>query len=142
MNQLSTFLRTALLAATVATTLGCSDPAVGPSSVLSTRAIGAASRASSTGDSTAASSSRFGARTPGVVFVTSQGLYYDTFVVKDPLPMKGKFQLISNGQTEFGPGQPGYLGGRWWEDVNGNGVQDPDDRYFLCPLLPPGRPTL
>jgi hypothetical protein len=84
---------------------------------------------------------RFGDRTPGVIYVTSQGLYYDTFVVKDPLPMTGKFQLLSNGQTEFGPGQPGYLGGRWWEDVNANGVQDSGDHFFLCPLLPPGRPT-
>src|SRR5262245_12529392 len=73
------------------------------------------------------SPSRFGDRTPGVVFVTSQGLYYDTFVVKDPLPMNGRFQLLANGQTEFGPGQPGYLGGRWWEDSNMNGVQDSAD---------------
>ena len=77
----------------------------------------------------------------GVVFVTSQGLYYDTFVARDPLPMAGRFQLIANGQTEFGPGDPGYLGGRWWEDVNGDGVQDAGDHFFLCPLLPPGRPT-
>ena len=84
---------------------------------------------------------RFGDRTTGVIYVTSQGLYYDTFVVVDPLPMHGRFQLIENGQTEFGPGQPGYLGGRWWEDTNGNGMQDPDDHFFLCPLLPPGRPT-
>jgi hypothetical protein len=76
-----------------------------------------------------------------VVYVTSQGLYYDTFVVKDPLPMHGKFQQLVNGQTEFGPGQPGYLGGRWWVDENGNGVQDSGDHFFLCPLLPPGRPT-
>lgn len=77
----------------------------------------------------------------GVILVTSQGLYYDTYVVQDPLPMKGKFQLLENGVTPFGPGDPGYLGGRWWEDLNGNGVQDPDDHYFLCPLLPPGRET-
>jgi hypothetical protein len=76
-----------------------------------------------------------------VVYVTSQGLYYDTFVVKDPLPMHGRFQLLANGETEFGPGQPGYLGGRWWEDTNGNRVQDAEDHYFLCPLLPPGRST-
>ena len=75
----------------------------------------------------------------GVVFVTSQGLYFDTFVVVDPLPMKGKFQLLEDGTTEFGPGDPGYLGGRWWEDLNGNGVQDMDDHFFLCPLLGPGR---
>jgi hypothetical protein len=74
----------------------------------------------------------------GTVFVTSQGLYYDTFVTNDPLPMRGKFQLLENGETEFGPGDPGYLGGRWWEDTNGNGVQDATDHYFHCPLLGPG----
>lgn len=78
---------------------------------------------------------------PGVVYVTSQGLYYDTFVVKDPLPFEGRFQQIVDGTTEFGPGDPGYLGGRWWEDSDGNGVMDPTDHYFLCPLLPPGRET-
>jgi len=75
----------------------------------------------------------------GVVYVTSQGLYYDTFVARDPLPFKGKFQKIENGMTEFGPGDPGYLGGRWWVDVNGNGYQDEGDHFFLCPLLGPGR---
>jgi len=75
------------------------------------------------------------AQSTGVVYVTSQGLYYDTFATADPLP----FQLLENGQTEFGPGDPGYLGGRWWEDTNGNGVQDAEDHYFLCPLLGPGR---
>jgi hypothetical protein len=77
----------------------------------------------------------------GVIFVTSQQLYYDTFVTRDPLPMHGPFQLLVNGTTEFGPGDPGYLGGRWWEDLNGNGVQDEGDHFFLCPLLPPGRPN-
>jgi hypothetical protein len=77
----------------------------------------------------------------GVIFVSSQGLYFDTIVVKDPLPFEGRFQLLENGVTEFGPGDPGYLGGRWWEDTNGNDIQDPTDHYFLCPLLPPGRET-
>jgi hypothetical protein len=75
----------------------------------------------------------------GVVYVTSQNLYYDTFVTVDPLPMQGRFQLLVDGTTEFGPGDPGYLGGRWWEDLNGNGVQDEGDHFFLCPLLGPGR---
>ncbi len=75
----------------------------------------------------------------GVVYVTSQGLYYDTFVSADVVPMEGPHQLIANGQTEFGPGDPGYLGGRWWVDVNGNGVQDASDTYLVCPLLGPGR---
>src|SRR5262245_57987437 len=83
-----------------------------------------------------------GRGTPGTIFVTSQGLYFDTFVVRDPLPMKGRFQLLQDGVTEFGPGDPGYLGGRWWEDLNGNGIQDEGDHFFLCPLLPPGREYL
>jgi hypothetical protein len=68
---------------------------------------------------------------------------YDTFVATDPLPMKGKFQLLDavNGSTEYGPGDPGYRGGRWWVDVNANGMQDEGDKFFLCPLLPPGRPA-
>ena len=77
----------------------------------------------------------------GEIYVTSQGLCYATRVVKDPLPMHGPFQLLEDGVTEFGPRDAGYLGGRWWEDLNGNGIQDPDDHYFLCPLLPPGSPT-
>jgi len=122
---------------------GCSSQPAAPSMLASPPTIGSASvaRQVPTSQPAAVSDSRFGKKTPGVVFVTSQGLYYDTFVVKDPLPMKGKFQLIENGQTEFGPGQPGYLGGRWWEDTNGDGVQDAEDHFFLCPLLPPGRPT-
>jgi hypothetical protein len=80
-----------------------------------------------------------GNETPGVVYVTSQGLYFDTFVVKDPLPFEGRFQRIEGGSTEFGPGDPGYLGGRWWEDTNGNNIMDATDHYFLCPLLGPGR---
>jgi hypothetical protein len=75
----------------------------------------------------------------GTVYVASQDLYYDTFVTVDPLPFEGPFQQIENGMTEFGPGDPGYLGGRWWEDTNGNGEMDATDHYFLCPLLGPGR---
>jgi hypothetical protein len=75
----------------------------------------------------------------GTVYVTSQGLYYDTFVSAESLPMQGPFQLLDNGTTEFGPGQPGYLGGRWWVDTNGNGSQDASDTFLLCPLLGPGR---
>ena len=78
----------------------------------------------------------------GVVYVSSQGLYYDTFVSADTLPYRGPFQKLDNGVTEFGPGDPGYLGGRWWID-DGDGVMEPPgeggDVYLLCPLLPPGR---
>ena len=77
----------------------------------------------------------------GVVYVSGQGLYYDTFVTKDPLPMEGKFQPLVNGTTPWGPGDPEYLGGRWWVDVNNDGRQNAGDHFFLCPLLPPGRPT-
>lgn len=88
------------------------------------------------------------AKATGVVYVTSQGLFYDTFVPADPLPPKGRFQELIPGVgpggvsvTEFGPGDPGYLGGRWWVDANGNGEMDDGDVYLLCPLLGPGRIT-
>ena len=86
-----------------------------------------------------------GRGTGPIVYVTSQGLYYDSIVVADPLPAKGNFQQLiptMNGlETEFGPGEPGHLGGRWWIDLNGNAVMDSSDKYFLCPLLGPGRET-
>jgi hypothetical protein len=90
----------------------------------------------------------FAERTTGrgtgpVVFVTSQGLFFDSIVVVDPLPAKGNFQQLIPGvnglETEFGPGDPGHLGGRWWIDLNENSVMDSADMYFLCPLLGPGR---
>jgi hypothetical protein len=87
-----------------------------------------------------------GRGTGPVVYVTSQGLYYDSIVVADPLPMKGRFQQLipsSNGlETEFGPGDHGHVGGRWWIDLNENMEMDSGDKYFLCPLLGPGRPTM
>jgi hypothetical protein len=52
--------------------------------------------------------------------------------------MQGTLPEAENGQTKFGPGD---LGRRWWVDQNGNGVQDAGDRFFLCPLLGPGRET-
>lgn len=76
------------------------------------------------------------------VYVTSLGLYFDSIVLTD-LPQKGRFQelyMSENGlTTEFGPGEVGHLGGRWWLDKNSNGRMDSDDMYFLCPLLGPGR---
>lgn len=122
-------------------TFGCNSQPVSPSSVrgvpdLTDRAPRVA--AAPTTMRTAAGGRPASA---GVVYVTSQHLYFDTFVARDPLPMQGKFQKLENGTTEFGPGDPGYLGGRWWEDLNGNGIQDEGDHFFLCPLLPPGRPT-
>ncbi len=118
----------------------CSSQPLAPSRLPATSASSTTlSASSSAGISASAAGGR--AATTAIVYVTSQGLYFDTFVARDPLPMEGKFQLLENGTTEFGPGDPGYLGGRWWEDLNGNGVQDATDHYFLCPLLPPGRTT-
>jgi hypothetical protein len=74
----------------------------------------------------------------GVVYVSSQGLYYDTFVSAQELPMKGRFQKLEDGVTQYGPGDQGYVGGRWWID-DGNGVMDENDTFLLCPLLGPGR---
>jgi hypothetical protein len=129
-RTLTTYLLVLLLVP--AAFAGCSGQPTSPSLV-------PAVTASPTANATAAKGGRAG--TTGVVFVRSQGLYFDTFVARDPLPMQGPFQLLENGQTEFGPGDPGYLGGRWWEDLNKNGAQDSGDHFFLCPLLPPGRPT-
>jgi hypothetical protein len=76
---------------------------------------------------------------PGpVIYVVTQQLYYDSIVTADPLPPHGKFQVLRPGggplggdlNTDFGPGDRGYRGGRW---VLGG------DHYFSCPLLGPGR---
>ena len=81
-----------------------------------------------------------------VVFVTSQQLYYDSIVVVDPLPQKGNFQQLIPTMhgltTEYGPGEVGHLGGRWWIDVTGDGKMNDGDKFFLCPLLGPGRETM
>jgi hypothetical protein len=77
-----------------------------------------------------------------VVYVTSQGKFYDTIVLGD-LPQRGRFQKLEMGmfglQTEYGPGDAGYLGGRWWVDMNNDNIQNEGDKFFLCPLLGPGR---
>jgi hypothetical protein len=94
------------------------------------------------GDAAAGITAKGGrAASGGTVYVTSQGLYYDTFAAQDPIPMSGPFQKITEGTTEFGPGDPGYLGGRWWDDTDGDNVMEATDHFFLCPLLGPGRPT-
>ena len=76
---------------------------------------------------------------PGpIIYVWGQGLFYDSVLAADPLPPKGPFQLLEKGgpspsglQTQFGPGDPEYLGGRWLEEGT--------EHYFSCPLLGPGR---
>lgn len=81
-----------------------------------------------------------------VVYVTGQGLYYDSIVTASPVPPNGPFQdLVVDGNdlsTEFGPGDQGFVGGRWHLiDTNGNPIMDENGNeiYFVCPLLGPGR---
>lgn len=74
-----------------------------------------------------------------VVYVESQGLCYKSIVTPKPLPPEGRFQLLEPDpanhcggpalKTAFGPGDEGYLGGRWILR---------DGTTFECPLLPPG----
>ena len=76
-----------------------------------------------------------------MVYVISQDLTYDSIVLAT-LPQKGSFQeLIHTDEglmTEYGPGDVGYLGGRWWLDANADGEMNDGDLFFLCPLLGPG----
>ena len=85
-----------------------------------------------------------GSRIRPVVYVTSQNLYYDS-IVGPSLPMKGRFQKLEmvDGQlqTEFGPGDHDFVGGRWWLDANGDNIMNEGDAFFSCPLLGPGRDT-
>jgi hypothetical protein len=75
----------------------------------------------------------------GAVYVASQGLCYATFVAAESLPPQGPFQLITpsticgpgSSMTQFGPGDPGYVGGRW---------VTPEGDRFLCPLVGPAMP--
>ena len=83
-----------------------------------------------------------------IIYVVNQDLYYDSIVTADPLPMRGPFQQLFPGggpggalATEFGPGDPGYVGGRWWVDVTEDGEMNEGDHLFSCPLLGPGRET-
>ncbi len=88
-----------------------------------------------------------GDRVRVTVYVESQGLFYDSIVGPD-LPGNGPFQQLRPGEgpggtlaTDYGPGDPGYVGGRWWVDVNGNDEMDGEDHYFSCPLLGKGSAT-
>jgi hypothetical protein len=77
----------------------------------------------------------------GEVYVTSQGLYYKTFVSQAPLRYNGhnddSFQELYDGMTDYGPGDSGYRGGRWWID-DGDGIMEYEDTFVLCPLIGPG----
>jgi hypothetical protein len=81
-----------------------------------------------------------------IVYVMEQGLYYDSIVTADPLPPHGPFQQLfppdgndDRLRTQYGPGDPGYLGGRWWVDTDGDGEMNAGDHFFMCPLQGPGR---
>lgn len=82
-----------------------------------------------------------------MVYVTSQDLVYESIVLGDlPFNDQDNFQKLemtgpTGLQTEFGPGDTGYYGGRWWVDANMNGEMDADDTFFLCPLLGKGSAT-
>ncbi len=83
-----------------------------------------------------------------IIFVASQGLYYDSIITAGSLPPVGRFQLLEAGgggpsdlMTEYGPGDPEYVGGRWWIDKDGSGDMNEGDVFFSCPLLAPGRDT-
>lgn len=84
-----------------------------------------------------------------VIYVESQGLYYDAIIAADPLPMKGPFQElwecvineVPGLCTDYGPGDFGHYGGRWWLDIDGDGYMTEGDHFFSCPLLGPGRET-
>jgi hypothetical protein len=84
--------------------------------------------------------------TVGIIYVTSDGTNWYTIVPYAGGTLVynghngGSFQqLFTTGPnapyTNFGPGDPGYRGGRWWVD-DGDGVMEPEgvDHYFLCPL--------
>ena len=77
------------------------------------------------------------------VYVTGQGLFYDSIVVVGPdpgLPIEGPFQKLEMDgpgaifglETQYGPGDPGYVGGRWWVDANGDGAEGSHNREAVA----------
>jgi hypothetical protein len=79
-----------------------------------------------------------------VIYVTSQGLAYDSIVLTElPFVENAPYQKLEMDgptglQTEWGPGDRDFVGGRWWVDANDNGYMDEGDAFFMCPLLGPG----
>ena len=80
-----------------------------------------------------------------VVYVESQNLCFDSIVTAQDIPDRGRFQTLAPDPmercgegsliTESGPGDQGYVGGRWeLTMLNGDVV------HFVCPLLGPGEP--
>ncbi len=79
---------------------------------------------------------------PVEVTVLSTGLTYDSIALGE-LPMHGRFQqLVPTAEgltTQWGPGDHDYVGGRWFIDMDGDNKPTTGDKFFLCPLLGPGR---
>ena len=73
-----------------------------------------------------------------VVYVASQGLCFGSVVTPNTLPNEGPFQVLTPSSicgpgtfmTQDGPGDVGYVGGRW---VTADGT-----KRFSCPLVGPG----
>lgn len=115
--------------------VGCESSPSAPDVAVAAPAVGNQSSALTT----TGSRNNRGDGALGTVFVRSQGLYYDTFVTAQTLPPHGPFQELfpmdnAPSETEYGPGDKKYVGGRW-KVSNDMGGYD----YFLCPLLGPGR---
>ncbi len=82
-----------------------------------------------------------------VVYVESQNLCFDSIVTAQDIPDRGRFQTLAPDSeadehcgagsliTEFGPGDQGYVGGRWELTMPSGEVV-----HFVCPLLGPGYP--
>jgi hypothetical protein len=76
------------------------------------------------------------------IYVESQGLCCESIVTAQDLPDHGPFQVLEPDpddhcgfglKTEFGPGDKGYVGGRWIVTM-----PDGTTARFMCPLLGPG----
>lgn len=128
-------------------TMGCDSSPAAPDSM---NGDGGPAPATSLAPTTLATSGASSQRGGGplarpLVYVINQGLIFDSIVTADPLPMRGRFQKLEPGgpvglQTDFGPGDPGYLGGRWWMDTTAPfGEMNEGDHFFMCPLQGPGR---
>lgn len=104
-------------------------------------AVAAMIGASIAGISAASANGNDSQAKPGTTTVcTASGECYTSIVLGfAQLPNQGDFQQLIPGDdglyTDAGPGDDGYRGGRWWVDVNGDGIQNEGDAFFMCPLL-------
>ncbi len=70
----------------------------------------------------------------GEVTIADGTVLRTVILTQTSLPVKGPFQVLEmdeggNLSTEFGPGDVGYVGGRWVLQTEQGPV------YFMCPLL-------